>query len=60
MVSIANSTWLGMTGRPLGWAGRIGGLLRAQEGSERVLSSLRDPSQLDQEPSKTAVVYQFK
>ncbi|KAK4025020.1 hypothetical protein OUZ56_010526 [Daphnia magna] len=25
-----------MTGRLLGWAGRIGGLLRAQDGSERV------------------------
>jgi hypothetical protein len=36
----------------------MGGLLRAQEGKERVLSSLRDPSQLDQDPSKTAALNQ--
>ena len=36
----------------------MGGLLRAHEGKERVLSSLRDPSQLDHEPSKTAALNQ--
>ena len=49
-------TLTALTGRLLCWTARSEPLLRAQPGRERVLSSLREPSPVDQETSKTAAL----